>query len=463
MKNKITCPSCKYVCCNACFKRFLEGKTITNLICMNCREEFPLSCKLDFFTKKFINTFRNQKTINNILPLEKGLIAETQKKLMDAQNVYVKKGVMDSYIKTLRDKHLEEIANLKASYELQVKCIQNGTTEIPADFVEEFKTYYLKDFRENAYRLNLDMILNEEETATYTSKIKCPNEKCCGFIYDNDNGDCSLCQTSVCLKCKEIENVNHKCDPNIIENLKLIEKDTKNCPGCDTPIHKIDGCNQMWCPTCHTAFSWNTGEIETGKIHNPHYYEWVRQNNGGVIPRDIDDNGLPPFREIHTMMQRDWNTLKRTKRQDPIPNICLFILQSFYRTIYHNRGHVIPELNNNPRIVNYKRKMRIAYINDDITEEKWIKKLEYIAKVEEIFKTMCPIYIDYTESLTSIFKMYYDRFITLIELHNNIMFLVKETNNKLLLIKKLYGRNALLISDKGESTIVYNFSIVTSL
>ena len=50
----------------------------------------------------------------------------------------------------------------------------------------------------------------------------------------------------------------------------------------------VRNCDQMWCTQCHTAFSWRTGRIET-HIHNPHYYEWQRRNNGGVAPRNIGD------------------------------------------------------------------------------------------------------------------------------------------------------------------------------
>lgn len=46
----------------------------------------------------------------------------------------------------------------------------------------------------------------------------------------------------------------------------------------------------MWCTQCHTAFDFHTGQIVTdGNIHNPHYYEWLRQQNNGAVPRNPGD------------------------------------------------------------------------------------------------------------------------------------------------------------------------------
>jgi len=53
----------------------------------------------------------------------------------------------------------------------------------------------------------------------------------------------------------------------------------------------VKNCDQMWCTQCRTAFSWKTGNLES-HIHNPHYYEWMRKNNGGVVPRTHGD--VPP-------------------------------------------------------------------------------------------------------------------------------------------------------------------------
>jgi len=121
---------------------------------------------------------------------------------------------------------------------------------------------------------------------------KCCKGNCDGFIVvsknekDKKEARCAMCDEKYCIKCHEKEEKTHVCDPNILESIKTLKKETKPCPKCYSLIFKIDGCDQIWCtkPDCHTAFSWNTGKLETGKVHNPHYYEWMRKN-GGVSSR----------------------------------------------------------------------------------------------------------------------------------------------------------------------------------
>ena len=119
---------------------------------------------------------------------------------------------------------------------------------------------------------------------------KCPDEECRGFL--SSQWKCGLCDKWTCPDCHVIKGTNrdaeHTCDPNLKATVQLLANDTKSCPKCSTPIHKIEGCDQMWCTQCHTAFSWRRGTIET-RIHNPHYYEWQRQQNGGAVPRNLGD------------------------------------------------------------------------------------------------------------------------------------------------------------------------------
>jgi len=80
----------------------------------------------------------------------------------------------------------------------------------------------------------------------------------------------------VCKNCHSLYKDGHECKQYDIETVKQILSDTKPCPKCLTRISKIEGCDQMFCVSCFTAFSWNTGHIENGKIHNPHYFELIR-------------------------------------------------------------------------------------------------------------------------------------------------------------------------------------------
>jgi|TARA_R110000803_G_scaffold60047_1_gene119120 hypothetical protein len=51
----------------------------------------------------------------------------------------------------------------------------------------------------------------------------------------------------------------------------------------------------MWCTQCYTAFDWRTGHIETGRIHNPHYFEFKKRTREHG---DIPCGGRPNYREL---------------------------------------------------------------------------------------------------------------------------------------------------------------------
>jgi hypothetical protein len=139
----------------------------------------------------------------------------------------------------------------------------------------------------------LERNLYTNMTDTSSKKISnyvraCSAEGCRGFL--SNQWKCGICEQWTCPECHELKGLDrdcqHTCNPDLVETAKLLAKDTKSCPKCQTKIFKIDGCDQMWCTQCHTAFSWKTGAIQTN-IHNPHYYEWQRKNGGA--PRVAGD------------------------------------------------------------------------------------------------------------------------------------------------------------------------------
>jgi hypothetical protein len=96
-----------------------------------------------------------------------------------------------------------------------------------------------------------------------------------------------------CKDCHEIKGATqdaaHECNPDNLASAKLIDAETRPCPKCGARVFKISGCNQMFCTACNDcAFDWVTGRIET-IIHNPHYFEFQRQRNGGQAPRVLGD------------------------------------------------------------------------------------------------------------------------------------------------------------------------------
>lgn len=142
--------------------------------------------------------------------------------------------------------------------------------------------------------------------------MKCPDDGCRGFLSSAYKcGTCAKWTCSACLICiGEDKDAVHTCDKDTVETAKTIKSETRPCPKCGTRIFKIDGCDQMWCVMdgCHTAFSWNTGHVVTGVVHNPHYYEWLRRNGGAAAPArevgDIPCGGLPGAGQMYQAIFR---------------------------------------------------------------------------------------------------------------------------------------------------------------
>lgn len=114
---------------------------------------------------------------------------------------------------------------------------------------------------------------------------RCPS--CPGFITSKDFR-CGLCNAEVCRRCRAAaaSASTHRCDPATLATVAALASDTKPCPKCAVPIFRIYGCDQMFCTMCHTAFSWESGEVMVGKVHNPHFFEATRLGKAAVLAAD---------------------------------------------------------------------------------------------------------------------------------------------------------------------------------
>jgi hypothetical protein len=176
----------------------------------------------------------------------------------------------------------------RSEHEKNIKRLLDEKNELMARLRKNSRE--LQDSRTYVYEI--DRILGSPHSGnTEVKKFvrKCPIEDCRGFL--STQWKCGTCEVNICKNCNEVKDISHiECDPDKVKTMELINKDTKPCPTCGTMIHKLNGCDQMFCVDCHTAWSWKLGTIENGVIHNPHYYDFLRKQNNGFIPRNPGDN-----------------------------------------------------------------------------------------------------------------------------------------------------------------------------
>jgi hypothetical protein len=218
----------------------------------------------------------------------------------------------------------------------------------------------------NAYRI----LTGKEVAGPRQFIMKCPAEDCRGFL--STGWKCGTCQEFFCSDCHAKKagqkDDNHVCNADAKATASMISKETRPCPKCGVRISKIDGCNQMWCTSCHTTFSWNTGQLLLNTItHNPHYYEYLRKVNNGEIPREAGDvpcGGLPIAWQFTRMVLE----LQITIHQKNDILDCLRCLSDIV-DVRLPRMPARQEANGN-------RDLDILYLLNQMTKEEWGVALE---------------------------------------------------------------------------------------
>ena len=222
----------------------------------------------------------------------------------------------------------------------------------------------------------------------------CAGENCRGFI--NTGMECSLCETKYCGKCHEIlnESQHHSCKNEDIQSAIMIMKDSKNCPNCHVVTYKISGCSQMWCTLCHTVWNWTTGNVETGVVHNPHYFEYMRRN--GRLPMENGGAGGFGGQNMCGNVEEQYRiggTIQRLELMHP------GFIYHMIRLRNHVFGVEIPKFVTNQ--VRENRDLRIRYLLNEIDETRFkqllhqrekrsIKKREF----EQVMRMFSDVLLD---------------------------------------------------------------------
>jgi hypothetical protein len=227
-------------------------------------------------------------------------------------------------------------------------------------------------------RNGLDFNANRVVTATVVKEEKkfikkCPDSECRGFL--STAWKCGICSEFFCPDCHAKKNSKtdeeHVCDEAEKATVALLKTDSKPCPGCNGMIHRYTGCSQVWTPCCKIAFDWNSGKIvgKGERIHSPEYYDYMRRNNNGVVPREVDDNpcgGVVTYWELRPLL--------RLRTDDK--------LGRYHQLMEHVNNFTIPTL---PRVVGEfeRNDLGISYLVSDIDENGWKATLKKRIKKDE--------------------------------------------------------------------------------
>ena len=190
----------------------------------------------------------------------------------------------------------------------------------------------------------------------------------------------------------------------------------------------------MWCTECKVAFNWgNSKIIYGGQVHNPHYYQYMREQNDQQTatrnPGDVLCGGLVTYnifsylvRYINEYNQPKWfdilkndaviNQFTQEYKIDSIAQI-ITILSNLHRTVNHI---------NNVNLVNTRTKVRILDNNDSLTIQYILNKKTKKQLATDIYKN--DISRKKHTELLNIYELLgvvgIEKFTNLIDLYKNI-------------------------------------------
>jgi hypothetical protein len=241
--DRVICKSCNKDCCKDCYNLYLLEQDLSPQ-CMfeKCKVKINFETILSSVEKEWFKNIYRRYRSDFLMKKEISQMGNTP-------------GATRAYLSALT---IREVSRYKAIHPL---ILRNALSCIDT-YGRGWETF------------NFDSLIEGVPEALSGFTFGCPVNGCYGFIRQSI---CNLCSAEVCGECHELlkKNKPHECNPDTLASIKAVYGEAKPCPKCAALISKVSGCDQMFCTQCHTTYSWNTGLVITGPVHNPHYFQWI--------------------------------------------------------------------------------------------------------------------------------------------------------------------------------------------
>ena len=291
---RAACPFCDFKACKPCLKRFLtEGADDAR--CMKCSTAYTRQSLLALLSRSWVDKEYRKHRETCLFERETALLPSTQR--------HVRR-------ETVRRRYGRELREMFVEIEA-----------MRADLATKTLRYRTRESEQERSLRRMDMEMEDADaarvaeggpsTAVAAFQHRCGREGCKGWL--SSKYKCSVCETYTCSRCNCVKENRgggerqHVCDPEAVASHQLIQRDSRKCPSCAVYIHKIDGCDQMFCTQCLKAFSWRTGKpINSSALHNPHYFEAMSRGilPAGRVAGDVPCGGLPTAYELRVHFSR---------------------------------------------------------------------------------------------------------------------------------------------------------------
>lgn len=387
LRKKIECAKCLKHACIVCQKKFIVD-SFQDPHCMFCHHEWDMDFVNKTFSHHFMTTSWKESRGNILFSREQAHMAETM--------VIVQGRIKVEKIREKQKKIYQLISTLN-------KVI--GTMEHQIQKIENKKV--------------------PSHDSSMFSVRQCITENCKGLL-EKRTGLCILCQKTTCLHCNQYKlQEEHTCRQEDLDTWKMIQVGSKPCPNCATIIFKTGGCSQMWCTNCHVAFHWNTGVIDNRRIHNPHYFEYLRAN-----PHLENRN---PERE-HEECDLIWDI-----NTYPYPIRSNTSLLKMFRFLSHYVNYILPQYTR--KLEENNLELRIAYLRNHITEQSFKEQLIKREKSKIKNRRMVDIFHTFEIVSRNILNAIREKRISIQEFEKEFHKLLGFTNESISELNQIYKSN----------------------